>query len=364
MTTINFTRRQFIGSTVLVALAATVYYYRVGSIRAAHPAYLVGEILNSGKSTGRIAAISEYGEIIRRWTIPFPVHAVAHNIGQPWQAAAFETGGNALAIADLRTQRRVQVINCPEEMLFSGKGVFSVDGTKLFATAYHSETEAGFILVYDTETLELKNKMDSTGIHPVGIQYDVKKSEHLIIAHAGNKESGSNLTWLDEASGKAAQTIFTEVATATLSRFIQTDNGEIYAYGDKGDVGYFNRDLRKIKITQEFIPRKSSVTNSYFDSFREKLWISLTDDDSILVLEAKTLKLVKDFKATKPRSMIAVTPQRPYTLMVSVEGKITNEGMQRSYDLAEIKGTDEALERPQKFYGTSATALVVALQDQ
>lgn len=358
---LGFSSKQFLGGIIFLAVVGFVYYGPYSKSKKLNPAYLVGEYKTS-KTKGKATLVADNGHIIRRWPVPFSVHKVSHNNAQPWQLVAVENLGDSMAIIDARVKTTVETIKAPEGLIFSGHAVFSTQGDHLFITAQDKKTAEGFVLIYDAETNALAKQVASEGLNPHDLQYDLTDSKNLILINAGNAETPGQMIWLSEEDGKIIKSIaFTEGISA--KHFSQNEK-QIYLYGS-ASFSVLNRKDDKITIADW--PTKnpqfsSEILNVYQDVMNEKIWLTLPAKDAIVVLEQKTLAIVKSFPATKPASILASPLENPELLMISV-GTHGGDGMQKAYNLKNISGSDAALDDPRKFYAEHATPLEVAIQE-
>lgn len=358
---LGFSAKQFLGGLIFLAVVGFAYYGPFSKSKKLRPSYLVGEYKTS-KTKGKATLVADDGHIIRRWPVPFSVHKVSHNNALPWQLVAVENLGDSMALIDARIKNTVDPIKAPEGLVFSGHAVFSNQGDKLFITAQDKKTAEGFLLIYDTETGALATQVKTGGLNPHDLQYDLTNAKNLILINAGDAQEGSHLVWLSDEDTKVVKSVaLTDGLTA--KHFSQNERG-IYIYGTSSFAFYNRKDER---ITAADWPQKSpqyngEILNVYQDVMNEKIWLTLPSNDTIIVLEQKTLALKKTFAATKPASILASPFENPELLMVSV-GTLGGDGMQKAFHLKNITGSDAALEEPRKFYAEHATPLEVAIQE-
>ncbi|KYG67265.1 hypothetical protein AZI86_09685 [Bdellovibrio bacteriovorus] len=358
---LGFSSKQFLGGIIFLAVVGFVYYGPYSKSKKLNPAYLVGEY-KTPKTKGKATLVADNGHIIRRWPVPFSVHTFSHNNALPWQLAAVENLGDSMAIIDARIKNTVEAIKAPEGLVFSGHGIFSTQGDRLFIAAQDKKTAEGFLLIYDTETNALAKQVKTEGLNPHDLQYDLTNSKNLILINAGSEQEKGQLLWLSEEDGKIVKSIsFSE--GLTVKHFSQSEK-LIYLYGPSS-FAMFNRKDEAIKIADW--PSKNpqyagEILNAYQDVMNEKIWLTVPTKDLIVVLEQKTLAIAKTFAATKPASILASPLENPELLMISV-GTYGGEGMQKAYNLKNVSGSDAALDDPRKFYAEHATPLEVAIQE-
>lgn len=360
----GLSKNQFIAAIFFLVLAGLFYYgpFKSTPLKS-HGSYLVGEL-------GRVTLVSEQGHILRRWTVPFPVHKVTHNTSKPWQMLAVEENGASASLIDARSRRTPEIFKAPEGLEFNGHGLFSIEGDKFFMTAEDRKTSEGFILIYDGESLGLIATISSGGFNPHDLQYDAQDSKLLLVVNTGIQGQPGSLSWISEANNKITKSIAID-PPVLAAHFLQSGSNEIYISGSSlaehpasalVSFGSYQRSSGKIRFAGWMQQYQGEILNIYEDSERQKIWLTLPDHDSILVLEPKNLNVVKEFKAEDPRSILAVTPLHPELLMISV-ATMGGDGVQKSFDLKNISGSDIALNDPKKFYAEHATLLEVAVQD-
>lgn len=357
----SFSRRQFIAGIFILVLAALSYYWGQSN-RPAKEAFLASETADiHAKNKGRILLLSDNGDIKRRWPLPFIVHSVQINTARPYQIVAVEEGP-AAALVDARSQQKQKDLTAPEDLRFAGHAVFSPEGTELYISAKHRASGEGFILVYDTESASLIKKIPSGGVLPHDLEYDFKDSQSLIVAHRGAEKKEPNLTWLSLSTQKVTHQVALPQGRE-IAEIFQTSNNDIFALGTK-TLALYDRQSKTLKEASWAQQRQGEISNAYYDPAQQKLWLSLPQEDSILVVQAGTMEILKEFKAERPRSMIAIPAGNPRLLLVSVSPQADGTGIQRSYDLNAVAGSDEAVQHPRKFYALHAFPLDVRLQDQ
>lgn len=355
--------KQFLGAIFIFVVAAMAYYGPFGRSKKFPPTYLVGEY-KTKKTKGKATLIGEDGHILRRWPIPFSVHKVTHNKAQAWQLVAVENLGDSMALIDSRQKTVADVTKSPDGLIFSGHAVFSGEGDKVFVTAQDKSTAEGFVLVYDATTAELTTKIPSEGFNPHDLQYDLAHPDQLIVMNAGTSQNSGNMVWISDTDNKIVKSVPAPAHPLALKHFLQVPAGDIYVYGP-ASFGVFNRKDGEIKMSdwpQKDAKYSGEILNAYRDGLNEKIWLTLPSSDLIVVLDIKTLKVVKTFAATKPASIMASPLENPELLMISV-GTYDGEGMQKAFELKNVSGSDAALENPRKFYSEHATPLEVAIQD-
>lgn len=364
--------KQFIGAIFFLAVLGVLYYGPFGkSPKKNTPAYLVGEFGDLAKNRkGQATVISEEGHILRRWSLPFSVHSVAHNNAQPFQLMAIESQGNLLSILDARVKTTAGTLKSPDGIVFAGHGLFSLDGTRFYATAMDSRSYEGLVLVYDSSSLALLNQFSSGGARPHDLQHDLRDSKNLIVVNSGGPDQKGNIVWLSEQDLKVVKAVSLDEGVAP-KHILQRTSGEIFVFGSSqrdpekspplfGFLASNSEEVQYLFWVNQF---KGEILNVYLDEARQKLWLTLPHHDSVLVLEQKTLKIAKEFKAEKPRSILAVTPHEPKLLMISVASLSADNGLQKAFDLVNIAGSDTALDDPRIFYAEHAIPLEVTLQD-
>lgn len=356
-----FSRKQF-GSSILILIAIAFSYYWQQSKRPVKEAFLASEVAEAELTNkGRILLINVDGDVKRRWPLPFSVHSVQLNLAQPYQIIAVEDGPSA-AMVDARTRRKAQDLKAPEDLVFAGHAVFSQDGSQVYLTARHRTSQEGFILAYNTETLELISRAKSGGFLPHDIEFDYKSSNNLLIAHKGSEQQSSRLTWYIPETQKIEKSVDLPKGKQVTEIF-QTFNNDLYVMGLK-TFALFNRQKESFLQSNWSESRQGEIQNAYYDAAEQKVWLTLPEDDSVVVINPVTLDLIKEFKASRPRALIAIPPQNPNLLLVSVATHGSGVGTQRAYNLKTLEGSDEGVKHPRKFYAIHAFPLEVQIQDE
>jgi uncharacterized protein len=117
---------------------------------------------------------------------------------------AFEKIGPGACEFDLSTRTFVKPLALAPNRIFYGHGVFSVDGSRLYATEINLTTGDGLVAVYDGKTLAYLGDFPTFGSHPHDCTLTAT-GKVLIVTNGGDDSSGPrkpNISYIDLATYK------------------------------------------------------------------------------------------------------------------------------------------------------------------
>jgi hypothetical protein len=252
-------------------------------------------------------------------------------------------------------------------MEFYGHGFFSESGGQIFVSAQEKSKAKGYILIYDSVSLQLMEKWDSGGYRPHDLQLDKENSKHLIIANSGTPVHQSNLSWIDVFSGKVINQILPSHPVLAPAHINQTSHGDIYLMGSDNS-GYesakesisFGRIRRGDQVIEmlspEWGPYFGEALNSFVDYQKERVWITLPLSNRVLVVDLKSFKVIKEFQNINiARSIIEI--KEGGRRLISVSRRESNEesrGWQILFDLDSMELLQNSNSKATVFYSTHA----------
>ncbi len=176
-------RRSFLAS-----LGATLAGSLAGGRALANPAaaapLFVSACLDSADAAA-VAVFSLDGEMIFRTSLPDRGHDIAIRPGSPDLVAFARRPGNWAAIIDRRTGAVSRVITAPPGRHFYGHGVFSADGSLLYATENRMATGEGLLGLYEPASGYRRiGEMPSFGVGPHDLAF-LPGQARMVVANGG-----------------------------------------------------------------------------------------------------------------------------------------------------------------------------------
>lgn len=325
------------------------------------PKFVVGDYDRRVDNKGRVGLVSAKAELLRSWDVPLKAHSVWQNKARPWQIMAIEKDGYLAAVIDVQSDLPPRIIKSPEGTRFYGHGFFSDDGTLVYISA-QEEKRKGLILIYDSIGMHLLSTIDSNGYRPHDLQVDVKNPNNFLIVNAGTPKYEANVSWFSLSSGKVVKEIHLDQPHFAPAHIWQRPNGEVYFTGSDNKS---TREEEKIsfsmyqpgkEILQVVSPAwnldlKGETLNAYFDDANNRIWLTLTVSNVILVLDKSTLGIVKKIRITeRPRSMVEIEVEGRRILSVSYFIKGTEDGLQTFFDLQTLERIKDMGSPKNRFY--------------
>lgn len=182
-------RRGFLRAGI-AGLGATAVYSAFGASTTT-PANTVApyvlSAMDDSAGTHYLAALDRSGRILFRLPVPERGHGGCRRPLADEVVMFSRRPGRYFQVVDYRQGVIIRQIEAEQDHHFYGHGVFSSDGTTLYATANHYPSGEGWVLVYDAQRdyqLQGRLAVDGIGPHEIRLHPD---GQTLVIALGGIK---------------------------------------------------------------------------------------------------------------------------------------------------------------------------------
>jgi uncharacterized protein len=203
-------RRRLLG-----ALTASPSLALLQQSQSAHSANLRGSFIGGGRYQESVASSAKYvlshanlfddGRLeVQNIPAAFFPHGFAVDPRNKNRVVGFEKIGPGACEFDLAKRSVVRPLLAATNRIFYGHGVFSPDGSRLYATEIDLLTGEGLLAVYDGKTLGYLGNFPTFGSHPHDCELSAN-GKTIVVTNGGDEASGArkpNISYIDLATYK------------------------------------------------------------------------------------------------------------------------------------------------------------------
>jgi len=167
----------------------------------------------------------------------FLPHGIIIDPTNKYRILCFEKNGKRACEIDLFTRSVSQQRTSSEGQLFSGHGVFSLDGQQLYTIETNSNNQQGSIAVRDAKTFELIKRLPTLGLNPHYCQ--LLKDNTLVVSHTGQDASAlhrPSLVYINMDTEKLVKRLKLDDDTLNCGHFAITKENNLVVASAPVDV--------------------------------------------------------------------------------------------------------------------------------
>lgn len=232
--------------------------------------------------------------LLKKIELPFVPHSSEQNPHNLNQLLAVTKDEKMAAVIDLNTTV-VKLIKLPDELEFSGHGFFLPNKTDIAFTVIDKKDNTGELHFYNEAGIFLK-KYSTKGHSPHVVEVDLFKNDQVIIANL------DSLVWLSIEDG----TLIKKREGQGLKHFSQGPDKNIYIHGIAFSVYNAKKDTIENKSSKWNFSFKGEILNLFIDLDYERLWATLPQEDTVLVLNPQNFMIEKNFKIARPKIILPI----------------------------------------------------------
>lgn len=275
---------------------------------------------------GAMTLMNSFGEISRRWPVPFSPHLVQQNPWKRGQIVGVQKWGPYLGVISLEKSEALTVLKAEDHFDYFGHAEFLDRGNLIAVSAQNWKTQLGEIHLYETERFSLVDVFPSFGSSPHDIQVDRQDAGVLLIANSGDysprayrpadfksPEQVPKMTWVDWREKKLLRAVDSRDTREFLpAHFNQAAADRILICGnshrdnDGPSLVVWERAGEELKnFTHQFNPDfEGECLNSYYDAVHSRFWTVVPGANKVVIFNSDNFDKIMEIELPSPRAMI------------------------------------------------------------
>lgn len=264
---LSMDRRKFLALLGLSALSPRIAFGKLQKQSKEQETLLI--LLNqSWRPNGQLVAMSRNGKKWKAFDLPMPnkilgAHSIEVHPKDPSLLAIYPFRLDRMVLLSLKEGKVTREIQAKPGYLFSGHGLFTLDGSKILSSEYKEEDAAeGFISVRDVSTGAIMDEIHTGVAHPHQLVSLDPAMKELAIAHYGKlttsekRELNSEITYVDFKSKNIVHRAKSQYLNLALCHVAASSRkpGEIYISADNHTLVSPTEKFDSLMATNKYYP--------------------------------------------------------------------------------------------------------------